>query len=63
MSKYTGLWKYYFAGISNQPFANRAQVCDYNLMSNPKVLSKFASIVKQNNVSCPSGPQLTAWNP
>jgi len=62
-SKYNGLWKYYFAGIWNQPFANRAQVCDYDLMAHPDVLSKFAYIVRQSAVSCPPGPKLTAWNP
>ena len=63
VSKYNGLWKYYFAGIWNQPFANRAQVCDYNLMAHPDVLRKFAYIVKQNTVSCPRGPNLVPWNP
>jgi hypothetical protein len=62
-SKFNGLWKYYFAGIWNQPFANRAQVCDYDLMAHPDVLRNFAYIVKQQTVSCPPGPKLTAWNP
>jgi hypothetical protein len=62
-SKFNGLWKYYFAGIWNQPFANRAQVCDYDLMAHQDVLRNFAYIVKQHTVSCPPGPKLTAWNP
>lgn len=60
-STYAGLWHYYFAGIWNQPYADRAIVCDYDRMSHTDVLSKFASIVKSDAFACPGG--ISSWNP
>jgi hypothetical protein len=63
-STFAGLWKYYFAGIWNQPFAWKAQVCDYDGMGHSNVLRNFAYIVNSPPASpCPPGPNLTAWNP
>jgi uncharacterized membrane protein YgcG len=60
---YAGLWKYYFAGIWNKPYASRAQVCDYDNMNHTVVLEKFYTMVNSNGTSCPSGPNRTIWNP
>lgn len=60
---YAGLWKYYLAGIWNKPFADRAQVCDYDQMAHLTVLSTFSYIIKKPVVGCPSGPNLTSWHP
>jgi hypothetical protein len=66
-STYAGLWKYYFAGIWNQPFASRAQVCDYESLEHDRVLIDFASVVNHPPLGCPPAPNvenyLTAWNP
>lgn len=62
-STFAGLWSYYLAGIWNQPFADQAQVCDYDNMGHPEVLASFATVVAHPPTSCPPGPQLTAWNP
>jgi hypothetical protein len=66
-SKYAGLWKYYFAGIWNQPFASRAQICDYNDLDHEHVLSDFAWVVNHPPSTCPPAPSsqhpLTPWNP
>lgn len=66
-SQYLALWKYYFAGIWNQPFANRALVCDYNMMDHPVVLSQFYSLVQYPTFACRPSPSkdnpLTQWNP
>jgi hypothetical protein len=64
---YAGLWKYYFAGIWNQPFANRALVCDYSGMDHPGVIDNFYTYVQNTTGNCPASPsssyKRTAWNP
>ncbi len=63
---FAGLWKYYLAGIWNQPFANQAQICDYNGMSHEDVLANFAYTVQHPISSCPvaaDGQKPVAWNP
>ena len=63
---FAGLWKYYLAGIWNQPFANQAQICDYNGLSHEGVLANFAYTVKKPISSCPvakNGQYPVAWNP
>ena len=65
-STFAGLWKYYFAGIWNQPFANRAQVCDYNNLGHSAVLADFHGIVEDPAPGCPTNknaPKPVAWNP
>jgi hypothetical protein len=64
-STYEGLWKYYLADTWNQPFANRAQVCDYNNMGHADVLKNFAWMVSAPRAGCTAikGYQLTIWNP
>jgi|GEM_PF-2220622 len=62
-STFAGLWKYYLAGIWNQPFAGRAQVCDYDNMTHNEVMRNFAFVVKSPPNGCPSGSGLTAWHP
>jgi hypothetical protein len=60
------LWKYYFAGIWNQPFADHALVCDYNNMDYPDVLKTFAGVVRIPPSGCPvatNKPLPTAWHP
>jgi hypothetical protein len=60
---YAGLWKYYFAGIWNQSFANQAVVCDFDDMGHEDVLRNFYAIVRSSEQSCPAGPSRTVWNP
>jgi hypothetical protein len=60
---YAGLWKYYLAGIWNQPFAIRAVICDYDNMGHEDVLRNFAYAVNSSIASCPSAASLTQWNP
>jgi alpha-tubulin suppressor-like RCC1 family protein len=64
---FSGLWHYYFAGIWNQPFANRALVCDYAYLSHDDVLRKFSWIVQNPLVTvCPTAagaPRPTPWHP
>jgi hypothetical protein len=65
-SKFAGLWRYYFAGIWNQPFANQAQVCDYHNLDHQSVLTDFASMVQNPISGCPTAPGApnpVAWNP
>jgi hypothetical protein len=62
-STFAGLWKQYFAGIWNQPFAWQAQVCDYDAMGHAEILTHFWTFVQNPTDACPSGPNLTAWNP
>jgi hypothetical protein len=66
-SNYTALWKNYLAGIWNQPFADRALICDYNNMSHEDVLRRFPWIVNNTPANCPSTPigndYLTSWHP
>ena len=63
---FAGLWKYYLAGLWNQPFASQAQICDYNGMSHEDVLRNFAYTVQNPPNGCPvasDGQQPVAWNP
>lgn len=63
---FTGLWKYYFADIWNQSFANQVQVCDYSGMSHTNVLKNFYQSVKNMPSVCPDAPggqRPVAWNP
>ena len=65
-STFAGLWKYYFAGIWNQPFASRAQVCDYHNLGHQQVLTTFAWMVQKPVRGCPEAsgaPNPVAWNP
>jgi hypothetical protein len=62
-STYAGLWKYYFPAIWDQPFAGRAVVCDYDNMAHETVLTTGYGMVESNSDSCPTGPNLTQWNP
>jgi hypothetical protein len=66
-STYAGLKKYYLANIHGQPFANQAQVCDYNGLSHEDALKGFSWVVKNPpSEPCappPAGFPLTAWNP
>lgn len=65
-STFAGMWKYYFAGIWNKPFADRALVCDYNMLSHVEVMRDFAGVVKSGADSCPAAPEghkLQAWHP
>lgn len=65
-STFAGMWKYYFAGIWNKPFADRATVCDYNMLEHKKVLQHSASIVKNPAdvcLSAPEGTHLQVWHP
>jgi hypothetical protein len=65
-STFAGLWKYYFAGIWNQSFASRAQVCDYHNLGHQQVLTDFAGMVQNPIHSCPiarGAPNPVAWNP
>jgi hypothetical protein len=65
-STFAGLWKYYFAGIWNQPFASQAQVCDYHNLDHQHVLADFASMVQNPIHGCPTAPGVpspVAWNP
>lgn len=65
-STFAGLWKYYFAGIWNQSFASRAQVCDYHNLGHQEVLTKFAWMVRNPIHGCPTAsgvPKPVAWNP
>lgn len=65
-STFEGMWKYYFAGIWNKPFADRATVCDYNMLSHNDTLRNFAGIVKSPTDNCsdaPEGHRLQAWHP
>ncbi len=60
---YAGLWHFYFAGIWNKPFADRAVVCDYDDMGHTDVLVNFSYVVNSDITSCPSDSRLTRWNP
>ncbi|HEX9153783.1 MAG TPA: hypothetical protein VF809_03105, partial [Candidatus Saccharimonadales bacterium] len=64
-STFQGLWKYYLADIWNKPFANRAQICDYNSMEHSDTLRNFAWMAKAPQAGCVAmkGYQLTAWHP
>lgn len=65
-SRFSGLWKYYFAEIWNQDFAGRALVCDYNGMGHEDVLRTFYGVVKHPPDGCPVAtgkPLPTAWHP
>ncbi len=65
-STFAGLWKFYFAGLWNQPFANRAQVCDYDGLDHRVLLKAFAWIVKNPPQRCPTAPGLpqpVSWHP
>ena len=50
---FTGLWKYYFAGIWNQSFADRALVCDYNNADHAQIMKDSWGIVKFPPSGCP----------
>lgn len=65
-SQFSGLWGSYFAGIWNQPFADRAQVCDYNLTSHYNSLARYKQVVRNPSSSCPTsaeGPSAVTWHP
>jgi hypothetical protein len=65
-STFAGLWKYYFAGIWSQTFANQAQICDYNYMDHTKVIEDFSYVVNEPTIACPpddNGNPATSWNP
>lgn len=71
-NNFHGLWKFYFAGIWNQPFAHQAIVCDYKGMQHPDVLRNFAGYVGdlllEPMTICPPSPDnarypRTQWNP
>lgn len=65
-STFAGMWKYYFAGIWNQPFGDRVLVCDYNVLSHNDTLRNFAGIVKNGASTCPAAPEghnLQSWHP
>ncbi len=63
MKSFAGLWKHYLAGIWKQPFADRATICDYNMMEHTAVLRNFANQARAWSGSCPSGESLTIWHP
>jgi len=61
---YAGLWKFWFADLWNQPFSDRALVCNYNEMEHKDVLRNFSGQVKATSFACPDGPGRTPpWNP
>jgi hypothetical protein len=60
---YAGLWHYYLAGMWNQPYADRAHICDYDERGHSDVLEKFAGLVDSTSSTCPSGPNRTVWHP
>ncbi len=65
-SRYSGLWKHYFAGIWGTDQSKQALVCDYNNMDHQSVLRNFAKYSKTPKFSCPSAPSgftLTKWQP
>ena len=65
-STFAGMWKYYFAGIWNKPFADRATVCDYNMLEHDDVLRNVAPMVKNATATCPVGlsnHHLQVWHP
>lgn len=65
-SKFTGLWKYYLAGIWNQSFANRAMICDYDKMDHFEVLNQFRYATRMPPLSCqtaPDGTPAIQWHP
>lgn len=65
-STFAGMWKYYFADVWNQPFADRALVCDYNMLSHNDSLRDFVGLVKSGSNDCPAAPEghsLQAWHP
>lgn len=64
---YSGLWHWYFAGLWNQPYAERALVCDYHGASHEGILGSFSSVIKSPpSDKCPYVPwyaPATAWHP
>lgn len=62
-SNFTALWKHYLAGIWNEPFAQRATICDYSMMEHHEVLREFSGQVRSWNGNCPQGHNLTVWHP
>jgi hypothetical protein len=67
-ASFAGLWHFYFPDIWNQPFAGRAQVCDYNNLGHKDVLRQLAWTINNplDPSVCPTvngtaGPK--PWNP
>lgn len=64
---YAGLWRWYFAGLWNQPYADRAVICDYHGAKHEGVLGSFSSVIEAApSSSCPYVPwyaPATRWHP
>jgi hypothetical protein len=63
---FTGLWRFYFAGIWRQHSGNQALVCDYLRMGHQDVLSSFAQTVQRVPTTCPvspTGQHPIQWHP
>lgn len=64
---YAGLWRWYFAGLWNQPYATRVHVCDYHGAKHEGILGSFASVIQAPpSNTCPYVPWYAApteWHP
>jgi len=65
---FAGLWHYYFAGIWNQPFADRALVCDYFNTGHDDIVNNYHAAVQASPTAClpsvdPTNHTLTPWHP